>query len=97
VARVKAKLGWQVIALAASLAANQATRKTAQKIYRAQVGEPAPDSPSSPRVPLRAAVLWAVLAGSVGELVGLIVERASANAWEHTTGELPPGLELVDK
>ena len=96
-ADMKDKLGWKVIALAATIAAGQATRRVAEKIYEAQIGEEPPDRPSSPRVPLRIAVFWAISAGAVGELVGLLVERAAAHAWEHATGELPPGLETEDE
>ncbi len=92
----KEKLGWKVIALAATLAAGQATRRAAEKVYRARIGEPPPDRPSSPRVPLPTAIVWAVSSGVVGQLVGLLIERTAAHAWEHATGELPPGLEPED-
>jgi hypothetical protein len=92
-ADAKDKLGWKVIALAATLAANQATRKTAEKVYEARLGEAPPDLPSSPRVPLRIAMLWAISAGAVGELAGLLIQRAAAHGWKRATGELPPGLE----
>jgi Protein of unknown function (DUF4235) len=92
-ADVKDRVGWKVIALAATIAAGQATHRTAEKIYQARIGEPAPDSPSSPRVPLRIAVIWAISSGAVGELVGLLIQRAAAHGWEAATGELPPGLE----
>ncbi len=92
-ADAKETLGWKVIALAATLAAGQATRRAAEKVYRARIGEPPPDRPSSPLVPLPTAIIWAVSSGVVGQLVGLLIERAAAHAWEHATGELPPGLD----
>lgn len=93
-AGVPAKVGWKVTALVATSVAGKTASVIAQRVYRGQVGEPPPDHPTSPRVAWRSAVLWALVSGVIGQVVRLLVERTAANAWEHTTGELPPGLDL---
>jgi hypothetical protein len=89
----KRKLAWKLVGFTAGIAAGTLTRNLGAKTYEATRGEPAPDHPSSPIVPLRHALIWAVSAGIVGELVRLLIERSAANAWVQATGELPPGLE----
>jgi hypothetical protein len=93
VADAKRKAAWQLVAFAAATATGALTRNVGAKMYEAHRGEPAPDRPSSPIVPLRHAVIWAVSSGIVGELVRLLIERSAATAWVQATGELPPGLE----
>ena len=93
VADAKRKLAWRLIGFAAAATASALTRNVAEKTYRAGLGEPPPDRPSSPAVPLRYALIWAVSSGVIGELVRLLIERSAAHAWVQATGELPPGLE----
>lgn len=90
------KLGWKLIGGAPATAAATATRKAAEKIYQAGVGEAPPENPSSPHVPLRKAVIWAALSGMAVGLVRLLVERTAAAAWVRARGELPPGLGSED-
>ena len=92
-ADAKRVLAWKLVGFAAATTAGTLTRNVGAKTYEASLGEPAPDRPSSPVVPLRHAVIWAVCSGVVGELVRLLIERSAANAWVQATGELPPGLE----
>lgn len=92
-ADAKQKLAWKLIGFVAAATAGALTRNVAEKAYQAGLGEPAPDRPSSPVVPLRYALIWAVSSGVVGELVRLAIERSAAHAWVQATGELPPGLE----
>jgi hypothetical protein len=93
VADAKRVLAWKLVGFAAATTAGTLTRNIGAKTYEASRGEPAPDRPSSPIVPLRHALIWAVSSGIVGELVRLLIERSAANAWVQATGELPPGLE----
>ena len=93
VADAKRVLAWRLVGFAAATTAGALTRNVGAKTYEAHRGEPAPDRPSSPIVPLRHALIWAVSSGIVGELVRLLIERSAANAWVQATGELPPGLE----
>jgi hypothetical protein len=93
VADAKRTAAWKLIGLVASLSAGALTRNLAEKTYRGRLGEPPPDAPSSPVVPLRYALIWAVSAGVIGALVRLVIERSAAHAWVQATGELPPGLE----
>ncbi len=86
------KLGWKLMGGASAAAAATATRKAAERVYQAGVGEAPPENPSSPQVPLRQAILWAALSGVVVGLVRLLVERTAAAAWLRARGELPPGL-----
>jgi hypothetical protein len=86
------KLGWKLMGGATAAAAATATRKAAERVYEAGIGEAPPENPSSPHVPLRQAILWAALSGVVVGLVRLLVERTAAAAWVRARGELPPGL-----
>ena len=74
----KQLLGWKLIGFAAAGFAGAATRKAAEQVYRARVGEPPPDSPSSPAIPLRQALIWATASGLVAEWVRLAIERSAA-------------------
>jgi hypothetical protein len=93
VADAKRKLAWKLVGFTAATTAGALTRNVGAKTYEAHRGEPAPDRPSSPIVPLRHALIWAISSGIVGELVRLLIERSAAHAWVQATGELPPGLE----
>ncbi len=86
------KLGWKLMGGASAAAAAVATRKAAEKLYTAGTGEAPPENPSAPHVPLRQAVIWAVLSGVIVGLVRMLVERTAAKAWVRARGELPPGL-----
>jgi hypothetical protein len=86
------KLGWKLMGGAPAAAAAGFTRKAAEKLYTAGVGEAPPENPASPHVPLRQAVLWAVVSGVAVALVRLLVERTAAAAWVRARGELPPGI-----
>ncbi len=86
------KLGWKLVGGASAAAAATATRKAAERVYEAGIGEAPPENPSSPHVPLKQAIVWAALSGVVVGLVRLMVERTAAAAWVRARGELPPGL-----
>jgi hypothetical protein len=92
VANAVDKLGWKLMGGASAAAAAGFTRKAAEKVYKAGVGEAPPENPASPHVPLRQAVLWAALSGVAVGLVRLLVERTAAAAWVRARGELPPGI-----
>jgi hypothetical protein len=91
------KLGWKLMGVGTATAAATATRKAAERVYQSGIGEAPPENPSSPEVPLRQAILWAVLSGVVVGLVRLLVERTAAAAWVRARGELPPGLVKPEK
>lgn len=78
--------------VATASAAAKFTRKTAEKAYTKGYGEAPPERISSPSVPLKQAILWAVLSGVAVGLVRLMVERTAAAAWVRARGELPPAL-----
>jgi Protein of unknown function (DUF4235) len=86
------KLGWKLMGGVSAAAAATATRKAAERVYQAGIGDAPPENPSSPHVRLRDAILWAALSGVVVGLVRLMVERTAAAAWVRARGELPPGL-----
>ena len=78
------KLGWKLMGGASAAAAATATRKAAERVYQAGIGEAPPENPSSPQVPLRQAILWAALVGGR--------RRAGAAAGRaHGSGRLGPG------
>jgi hypothetical protein len=91
------KLGWKLMGGASAAAAATATRKAAERVYQAGIGEAPPENPSSPHVPLKQAILWAALSGVAVGLVRLLVERTAAAAWVRARGELPPGLVKPEK
>ncbi len=86
------KLGWKLMGPMTAAAAAVASRKAAEKVYKAGTGEAPPENPVAPHVPLRQAIIWAVFSGVFVGLVKLVVERAAAAAWVRARGELPPGM-----
>jgi hypothetical protein len=91
------KISWKLMGGASAAAAAGFTRKAAEKVYKAGVGEAPPENPASPHVPLRQAILWAALSGVAVGLVRLLVERTAAAAWVRARGELPPGVAKEGK
>ena len=69
-----------------------ATRATAVA-WRGLSGKQPPSTGRHPEVSTREAVLWAVIGGSVTELVKTGVRRGTATYWMRSTGELPPGMK----
>ena len=86
------KLGWKLMGPMTAAAAATATRKFAEKAYKAGTGEAPPENPAAPHVPLRQAIIWAILSGVGVALVKMMVERTAAAAWLRARGELPPGI-----
>jgi hypothetical protein len=85
-------LGWKIMSGASAAMAAGLTSKVATKAYRAGYGEDPPKHISAPQVPLKQAVVWAVLSGVTVGLVRLLVLRMAAAAWVRARGELPPTL-----
>lgn len=85
-------LGWKLMSGASAAAAATVTRKAAEKAYRAGYGEDPPKHITAPQVPLKQALMWAVLSGVMAGLVRLIVLRMAAAAWVRARGGLPPAL-----
>jgi hypothetical protein len=85
-------LGWKLMSGASAAAAAAFTRKAALKAYRAGYGEEPPKHITAPQVPLKQALLWAVLSGVLAGLVRFAVLRAAAAAWVRARGELPAAL-----
>jgi hypothetical protein len=86
------KLGWKLMGPMTAAAAAGATLKAAEKVYKAGTGEAPPINPAAPHVPLRQAIIWAVISGVGVALVKMMVERTAAAAWLRARGELPPGI-----
>ena len=75
------KLGWKLMGPMTATAAATATRKFAEKAYKVGTGEAPPENPAAPHVPLRQAIIWAILSGVGVALVKMMVERSAAAAW----------------
>jgi len=74
-----------------------ATRATAVA-WRGLSGRQPPATGRHPQVSTREAVLWAIVGGSVTELVKTGIRRGTATYWMRSTGELPPGMKpLADE
>jgi hypothetical protein len=85
-------LGWKLMSGASAAAAAAVTRKAALKAYQAGYGEDPPKHITAPQVPLKQALMWAVLSGMLAGLVRFTVLRMAAAAWVRARGELPPTM-----
>ena len=84
---------WKVMDRGSSLAAAMLATRASSLAWRAVTGRKPPRSGRHPDVTTREAVAWAVVGGSIVELVRVGVQRGAATYWVKSTGQLPPGMK----
>jgi hypothetical protein len=84
---------WKVMDRGSSVAAGLLATRASAIAWRAVTGKKPPTSGRHPEVTTKEAVAWAVIGGSVVELVRVGVRRSAATYWVRSTGQLPPGMK----
>jgi hypothetical protein len=84
---------WKVMDRGSSVAAGLLATRASAVAWRAVTGKKPPTSGRHPEVTTREAVAWAVIGGSIVELVRVGVRRSAATYWVRSTGQLPPGMK----
>lgn len=84
---------WKVMDRGSSVAAGLLATRASAVAWRAVTGKKPPTSGRHPEVTTKEAVAWAVIGGSVVELVRVGVRRSAATYWVRSTGQLPPGMK----
>lgn len=92
----KPDLGWTIVGGLSAFAAGVVTRKVLELTWTKTTGNKPPESPESPDVALREAILWAVATGVAVGVARLVVTREAAKAWRRATGDLPEVLRKLD-
>lgn len=92
------KRTWKLMDRAATTVGGLLATRATAVAWRGLSGKQPPTSGRHPQVTTREAVLWAIVGGSVTELVKTGIRRGTATYWVRSTGELPPGMKpLVDQ
>ena len=84
---------WKVMDRGSSVAAAMLATRASAVAWRLATGRKPPTSGRHPDVTTREAVTWAVVGGSIVELVRVGVRRSAATYWVRSTGQLPPGMK----
>lgn len=84
---------WKIMDRGTSLAAAMLATRASGLAWRVATGRKPPTSGRHPDVTTREAVAWAVIGGSIVELVRTGVRRGAATYWVRSTGQLPPGMK----
>ncbi len=87
---------WKVMDRGASVASAMLATRASAVAWRLATGRKPPTSGRHPDVTTREAVTWAVVGGSIVELVRVGVRRGAATYWVRSTGQLPPGMKPLD-
>lgn len=87
---------WKVMDRGSSVAAAMLATRASAVAWRLATGRKPPTSGRHPDVTTREAVTWAVVGGSIVELVRVGVRRGAATYWVRSTGQLPPGMKPLD-
>jgi hypothetical protein len=84
---------WKIMDRGSSVAAGLLATRASAVAWRAVTGKKPPTSGRHPEVTTKEAVAWAVIGGSIVELVRVGVRRSAATYWVKSTGQLPPGMK----
>jgi hypothetical protein len=87
---------WKIMDRGSSVAAALLATRASAVAWRVVTGRKPPTSGRHPDVTTREAVTWAVVGGSIVELVRVGVRRGAATYWVRSTGQLPPGMKPLD-
>ncbi len=91
------KRTWKLMDRAATTVGGLLATRATAVAWRGLSGKQPPSTGRHPQVSTREAVLWAIIGGSITELVKTGIRRGTATYWMRSTGELPPGMKpLVD-
>ena len=90
-----AKIGWKVIGITSGLLAARTSKAVLEKTWTKTKGTEPPRNPAAPGTTWTEAISWAVASGVAVGIARLVATRGAAQAWQKTTGSLPPGLETV--
>ena len=94
----KPELGWSIVGGLSAFAAGFVTRKLLEVAWKKTTGNKPPETPESPDVALREAMVWAIVTGVAMGVTKLVVTREAAKAWRRATGDLPASFrELKDE
>ncbi|MCW2715609.1 MAG: hypothetical protein JWN88_2656 [Frankiales bacterium] len=89
------EFNWKLIGLTSGVLAAKVSRSVAEKIWVKTKGGDPPRNPASRETSWGEALGWAVATGVAAGVARLLASRGAAQAWQKTTGKLPPGLEEV--
>lgn len=92
-AKAPSRATWKVMDRGTSVAAGLLATRASAVAWRAVTGKKPPTSGQHPDVTTREAMVWAVVGGSIVELVRVGVRRSAATYWVRSTGQLPPGMK----
>ena len=87
------KGAWRLMDRGSSIVAGLLAQRASVLAWRAVTGKKPPSSGRHPDVTTGEAVVWAVVGGSIVELVRVGVRRSAATYWVRSTGQLPPGMK----
>lgn len=87
------KRTWKLMDRAATVVGGALATRATAVAWRGLSGKQPPATGRHPEVSTREAVLWAIVGGSVTELVKTGIRRGTASYWVRSTGELPPGMK----
>jgi len=91
-----AKMGWKLVGITSGLLAVTVSKKALEATWRkTHEGADPPRNPAAPGTTWVEALSWAAASGVVVAAARLLANRGAAQAWQKTTGALPPGLEEV--
>jgi hypothetical protein len=83
---------WWLVSTGAAVAARALTRSAMERGWKGATGRRPPQNPAAPSVPWRSALAWALAAGALASLTGLLAERGAAAGWRRATGSYPGAL-----
>lgn len=92
-AKPAGKRTWKLMDRAATVVGGALATRATAVAWRGLSGKQPPATGRHPDVSMREAVLWAIVGGSVTELVKTGIRRGTASYWVRSTGELPPGMK----
>lgn len=87
------KATWKLLDRGSVLVGGLLAQRATAVAWRGLSGKKPPTAARHPEVSTREALLWAVIAGALTELVKTGVRRGTSTYWVRSTGELPPGMK----
>lgn len=88
---------WKTYSRGATVLSGVLALRLTETTWRLATRRQAPNKPEHPDVAVREALVWAVLSGATTELTKIVVSRKTAEYWVRSTGELPPGMDPLEK
>ena len=89
-------LAWKIIGTAGAVLAAAVAERGAKTAWVAVTGKEPPDTPEDPDIDWREAIGWAVLSGVLIGVARLAAQRAAANYYRRSSGNLPKALTSDD-